>query len=585
MMNLYPKLKNFAPPEKAVRSGSLYEAAVEQIDKKIGNHRDTIVTAAQLLSMKNEKGKNSDKSDHSAIVSASQLMQQINQKNQMNSKKTSFKRNTMQQQSLKSYFSCKNDSEIEDDNLFEEISTSDENNHLSAKISDHNEDETLLNEISMTDDDENKPLRTKTSSCNESRLSSDLDAVFTRKRKLSSYSGASATSTCSTDRKSSVEEGVNINDGCVSAFEEYAADTRRKSKRVSHLAPRPSTTPSYLKKKYVDCFGSIDSSDDLEEETISAGSSHVAQSRSAVKVIGDSNQVTRSDNHSASEVIECSSPKRTNNELCDRKQNEDLTYFCSSNDSLKSLQKDERTSKHTSSSTSKYLEKVTSLFGDFDSVESFDSNILTSASCDSGIGPELSQLTSGSEKTNPVPEQMTADWMNFEVPKTVAFVTKLSELKKNRKTDFKNLFENESIDMISKDGDEQDQLRKKSPERNKSSTSENTNSAQGKGSLKDKTNFKNGERRKHLGINRYHTSSKKIKIVGDKEAKCDGELKETSPGCSSGIGKKTKFVVRDSVMKYLEPYYRTSISDKNIFKSAARSIVHKVAENYDIASE
>lgn len=547
-MDLFSRLKNFTPPERIIRSGSLYEAAVHEIDKKIENHRDTIFTASQLLSM--SKNENSEKINRDTMKSATQIMEELNEKNRMNSKKKSFKRNTLQQQSVKSYFSVKNESEVDKNSRIGEISKFEESEVSSPSISRH-----------------------------ESKFkvdSDDLDDMFTRKRKLNFYSVNLCKDVSNPETASPYEENAKIINNCESACEEYVADTRRKRKRVSHLNPKPSNTFTYF-KKVSECFENTDSSDVTVEENASVDN---LLKRAPWVERAAACQITNTGNKSecyslSNSVEECRSEDSHLRSSEFERWNEEV----SNNNKIGKNERLLSTKEEVSTHFKEHLEKANNLFGALESNESVDCNIKCGNSCDSGFDSEIAQLTSVSMKTD---GSQLIEEENLENLETTNLVN-CNDQKKNKRTDLmKELFhEDENCTSGSKNDFKSQISSKEVIVSNQTFNCTSSTSISSNTSSVNKTSHKNGERRRHLGINRHHSSSKKnISATVEKSS----PLETTILVPKNTEEKRTKFAVRDLVMKYLDPFYKTRrITDKNIFKSAARSIVHKVMENYNSA--
>lgn len=547
-MDLFSRLKNFTPPERIIRSGNLYEAAVQEIEKKIQNHRDTIVTASQLLSM--NRNKNSEKMITDTIKTASQIMEELNEKNRMNSKKRSFKRNTLQQQSVKSYFSVKNESEVDKNSCIGEISKFEEIKLSSPNISRHE---------------------------SKSKIdSNDLDDVFTRKRKLNFYSVNLCTDNSNSEGVSQYEENAKIINNCESVFEEYVADTRRKRKRVSHLNPKPTGTFTYS-KKVSECFGNIDSSDITVEENVSVDSLlKRAPWIEKAAACQSTNTGNKSECSSLSNPVEeCRLEDFHSNSSEFKRWNEEVSNNNKIGKNGRLLSTKEKVSIHSK----EYLEKANNIFAALESNESVDYNIKCGSSCDSGFDSEISQLTSTSTKTDGSQPNQEENLENLEITTLV----NRNEQKKIKRADLmKELFdEDENYTSGSKNDFKPQISSKKVIVSNQTFNFTSSASTFSKTSLANKTSHKNEERRRHLGINRHHSSAKKkISVIVEKSSPSE-KINLVSKSIEE---KKTKFAVRDLVMKYLDPFYKTRrITDKSIFKSAARSIVHKVMENYNSA--
>lgn len=267
-------LKTFSPPEKVIRSGSLYEAAVKKIDDNIEKkkHHGSIIMASQLLDMKS--------------------------KSEYSNTKIGFKKDPMQQQSLKSYFTKVDDPNKEEKLVESSHSCSEKLNADVISSSPESNSSVFRNKKNVTEKEEGKladvdlfgsdSVSEQTSKKNKltdfDLFGSDAadeetnhsESTYNRKSHFGAHSVGEQicrkrkTTDCdlfgsdAADEETSNSESTS--DRKSPSVEEYAPDIRAKRRRVSHLTPKPapSITVEYL-ERISKCFGSSDAEDSTDD--------------------------------------------------------------------------------------------------------------------------------------------------------------------------------------------------------------------------------------------------------------------------------------------------------------------------------
>lgn len=222
-------LKTFSPPEKVIRSGSLYEAAVEKINDKI------------------EKNKS-----HGSIVLASQLLA-VKRESESRNTKIGFKKDPMQQQSLKSYFT-KVEDPIKEEKLVESAGECSEELNMEA-----NSTSTASN-CDISCDDENLSVKNKLVEVDLFGSESVSEKISTKRKLSDSSSFGSDAIAKEMNNSESIDRRKNV------VIEDLAPDIRAKRRRVSHLTPKPAPSiPAKYLERISKCFNSSDAEDSTDD--------------------------------------------------------------------------------------------------------------------------------------------------------------------------------------------------------------------------------------------------------------------------------------------------------------------------------
>ncbi len=490
-------LKTFSPPEKFIRSGSLYEAMTEKINTKIENHRDTIVTASQSMASMAQRDKHL---------------------------KNGFKRSSIQQQSIKSYF-CKEEP-IEEDQTSSEIDAASSKKPLKSE-------QTRSSATESSADDFIKK------ECDASE-----DDVFKKKRKRDSYPIRESTNQESPTRTTG--NGVN-------SFEEYASDTRRKRKRLSHLTPVPSPSTSstfrFLETSNssasgFDDFKKFESSDTNDSKNVPIA----CKDESPSNEFGYSFHSWLSIDPKSEPSNEYSRDVKKSGEItskADTSLNEPASSSCSW---LPIKPKSEPPDSGIESSADSCEKDRVFSFQSWLSLEPRSENSETAGS----------QSRSRKSESNAIVSSILAE---LEAYKNVAFVTKLSN-SSNKRNDSASFKTEKSCDLNQESVVKNEPLESLDPVHQQPSK---CNTADSSG------------RRRHLGISRSHQSgvARQGSSTVPPKVACEADGREKQIIVA-------KFAAVELVKKCLEPYYQQQKITRDVFKFMAKSIVHKIVESVGI---
>lgn len=239
---LYEKLKNYKPEPVSHQKGTLREGL-------------------------NKQATNTDSSNTLGITTAKQLLDQY--KESRPSQRSSLKKDTMQQKTLKSYFSI-NNKQTSDTESVDDRNCNSEQEFVDFK----EDDDVVMRDVSYDTPQENPEFKEEILDMPLEEDVKDIDFDILKEEPMDIPYSPSGTfveikTEIPTDEVYLDENGVKTEmgygsdedvfrkrkyDSVTDQFEstkseiddEYASDTRAKKKRVSHLIPKPITSPSYF---------------------------------------------------------------------------------------------------------------------------------------------------------------------------------------------------------------------------------------------------------------------------------------------------------------------------------------------------